>query len=62
MAASGFTARRCGALREYIFANHICADLDAVERSLTDGLRALEAEPRTRTIHEWIRMEPLLCV
>ena len=28
------------ALREDCFANHVFADLDAVERSLTDGLRA----------------------
>jgi len=39
------------ALREDCFANHAFADLDAVERSLTDGLRALEADPsRTQSM------------
>jgi len=45
------------ALREDCFANHVFADLDAVERSLTDGLRALEADPsRTQSMtgFKWI--------
>jgi hypothetical protein len=33
------------ALREDGFANHVFPDFDAVERSLTDALRALEADP-----------------
>ena len=45
------------ALREDCFANHVFTDLDAVERSLTDGLRALEADPsRTQSMtgFKWI--------
>jgi hypothetical protein len=45
------------ALREDCFANHVFADLDAVERILTDGLRALEADPsrtQSMTRFEWI--------
>ena len=45
------------ALREESFANHVFTNLDAVERVLTTGLRALEADPeRTRSMtgFEWI--------
>jgi hypothetical protein len=45
------------ALREDCFANHVVADLDAVARSLSDGLRALEADPsRTQSMtgFDWI--------
>jgi DDE superfamily endonuclease len=45
------------ALREDCFANHVFANLDAVERALTRGLVALEANPiRTcsMTGFEWI--------
>jgi len=45
------------ALRERCFANHFFTDLDAVERTLTTGLRALEADPeitRSLTGFEWI--------
>jgi DDE superfamily endonuclease len=45
------------ALREDCFANHVFADLDAVERSLIDGLRALEADPsgtQSMTGFKWI--------
>jgi DDE superfamily endonuclease len=44
-------------LREDCFANHVFADLDAVEHALTDGLAALEADPdRTRSMtgFNWI--------
>ena len=34
------------ALREDCFANHVFADLDAVECALTKGVRALEANPQ----------------
>ena len=45
------------ALREECFANHVFADLDAVEHALTAGLRSLEADPsRTRSLtgFKWI--------
>jgi hypothetical protein len=45
------------ALREEYFANHVFDDLDAVERSLTKGLRAMEANPsRTQSLtgFKWI--------
>ena len=39
------------ALREECFANHVFTGLDAVERALTSGLQALEANPqRTRSM------------
>jgi len=44
-------------LREDCFANHVFANLDAVERALTGGLVALEANPdRTRSMtgFKWI--------
>jgi hypothetical protein len=44
-------------LREQCFANHFFADLDAVERTLTTGLRALETDPvRTQSMtgFDWI--------
>jgi hypothetical protein len=44
-------------LREDCFANHVFADLDAVEYALTEGLAALEADPaRTRSMtgFNWI--------
>ena len=44
-------------LREDCFANHVFADLDAVEHALTKGLAALEADPaRTRSMtgFNWI--------
>jgi hypothetical protein len=44
-------------LREGCFANHVFADLDAVEHALTEGLAALEADPaRTRSMtgFNWI--------
>ena len=44
-------------LREDCFANHVFANYDAVERALTNGLVALEAEPaRTRSMtgFNWI--------
>jgi hypothetical protein len=44
-------------LREDAFANHVFADLNAVERVLTKGLVALEADPvRTRSMtgFKWI--------
>ena len=44
-------------LREDCFANHVFADLDAVERALTQGLADLEADPaRTRSMtgFRWI--------
>ena len=44
-------------LREDCFANHVFADLDAVERALTKGLIALEVDPvRTQSMtgFEWI--------
>ena len=34
------------ALRERCFADHVLADLDAVEHVLTTGLRDFEADPR----------------
>ena len=38
-------------LREDCFANHVFADLDAVERTLSNGLAALEADPvRTQSM------------
>lgn len=49
-------------LREDCFANHLFADLDAVERTLTEGLRALEADPsRTQSMtgFPWITSIPL---
>jgi len=45
------------ALREQSFANHVLADLDAVETLLTTGLRSLEADParvRSMTGFNWI--------
>lgn len=45
------------ALRESCFANHVFRDLRAVERALTAGLRALEADPqRTQSMtgFNWI--------
>ena len=45
------------ALREDCFANHVFANLDAVERALTSGLIALEDNPaRTRSMtgFKWI--------
>lgn len=45
------------AIRERCFANHVFRDLAAVERTLTAGLRALEADPqRTRSLtgFKWI--------
>jgi len=45
------------ALREDCIANHVFANLDAVERALTDGLRALEVDPsRTQSMtgFKWI--------
>lgn len=44
-------------LREKCFANHVFRDLHAVERALTAGLRALEADPeriRSMTGFQWI--------
>lgn len=44
-------------LREDCFANHVFANLDGVERALTNGLVALEADPiRTRSMtgFKWI--------
>lgn len=44
-------------LREDCFANHVFADLDAVEHALTAGLAALEADPvrtRSMTAFNWI--------
>lgn len=44
-------------LREECFANHVFADLDAVEHALTTGLAALEADPartRSMTRFNWI--------
>jgi hypothetical protein len=44
-------------LREDRFANHVFADLDAVEDTLTEGLAELEADPariRSMTGFEWI--------
>lgn len=44
-------------LREDCFANHVFADLDAVERELTKGLADLEAKPdqtRSMTGFRWI--------
>jgi len=39
------------AIREDCFANHVFADLDAVERALTRGLVALESDhERTRSM------------
>lgn len=46
------------ALREERFANHVFANLDAVEHSLSAGLRHLEANPqrvRSMTGFKWIR-------
>jgi hypothetical protein len=45
------------ALREECFANHVFANLDAVERALTTGLTALESNPdRTKSMtgFNWI--------
>lgn len=45
------------ALREHCFANHVFPDLNAVERALTAGLRALEADPvqvRSMTGFNWV--------
>jgi len=45
------------AMREDCFANHVFADLDAVERALTTGIVALEADPvRTQSMtgFKWI--------
>ena len=45
------------AIREDCFANHVFKDLDAVERALTAGLVALEADPvRTQSMtgFDWI--------
>lgn len=45
------------ALRERCFANHVLADLDAVEHTLTAGLRTLEADPvrvRSMTGFNWV--------
>jgi len=45
------------AMREDCFANHVFADLDAVERALTAGIVALEADPvRTQSMtgFNWI--------
>lgn len=45
------------ALREKCFANHVFRDLRAVERTLTAGLRALEADPKqtqSMTGFKWI--------
>lgn len=45
------------AIREDCFANHVFADLDAVESALTTGLCQLEADPgRTRSMtgFDWI--------
>ena len=45
------------ALREDCFANHVFANLDAVEHALTNGLVALEADPaRTQSLtgFKWI--------
>jgi hypothetical protein len=44
-------------IREDCFANHVFADLEAVERALTTGIVALEANPvRTRSMtgFKWI--------
>ena len=45
------------AIREECFANHVFADLDAVEVALTDGIASLEANPsRTQSMtgFRWI--------
>jgi hypothetical protein len=45
------------ALRENCFANHVFANLEAVEQTLTDGLRTLEADPlqvQSMTGFDWI--------
>ena len=45
------------AMRADCFANHVFADLDAVERALTAGIVALEADPvRTQSMtgFNWI--------
>ena len=45
------------ALREDFFANHVFADLDAVESALTKGLHALESDPQraqSMTGFDWI--------
>ena len=45
------------AIREDCFANHVFADLDAVEAALTDGIACLEANPsRTQSMtgFKWI--------
>jgi len=45
------------ALREECFANHVFADLDAVECALTAGIRTLEADPtraQSMTGFRWI--------
>lgn len=45
------------AMREDCFANHVFSDLDAVERALTTGIVALEADPvRTQSMtgFNWI--------
>jgi transposase len=45
------------ALREDCFANHVFTDLDAVTHKLTEGLRALEADPsrvQSMTGFNWI--------
>ena len=45
------------ALREDCFANHVFKDLNAVERALSSGIRALEANPaRTRSMtgFDWV--------
>ena len=45
------------ALREDCFANHVFKDLNAVERALSSGFRALEANPaRTRSMtgFDWV--------
>ena len=50
------------ALREDCIANHVFADLDAVESALTTGLRALESDlERTRSMtgFDWITSIPL---
>lgn len=44
-------------IREECFANHVFADLDAVENALTRGLQALESDParvRSMTGFKWV--------
>ena len=45
------------AMREDCFANHVFDDLDAVERALTAGIVALEANPSSNPVNDRVQLD-----